>query len=823
MENTCIWIIDLVNPEEYNTSVMLEIFVGRNKFTKAGLFSGPLRRQDISSFLGDSNVNFLLSLDGVAQVGKNRFQLSKYAAFSLLQYFAQNHNDTAYCRLSDKKLHHVSKFSIHSNEEADKQFLVYNNKNGVVSYSLIDFGDVGQDNYTNMITVPIPKLYLNAEGKSIRGFLNFAYGDIEIQANASLERIELSSRTVLRNLRYEKQVQQSLYILGGKRSLRNEIVFSRKQFFTVILPRLCKSEINLYWGEQKQAISKSTISCAISYDMNWFSISGVIAGNSHTYQLSDLLRESHGKAYVEIDNGILFLPDELKRIASYPNKENQIRLSAKHLAEVNRVASKFQIDPSSYLDSFLDFSNCKCNLSPRLESMLKPYQKTGVAWIMNLYNNGFGGCLADEMGLGKTVQAIAFICCQERNSDLPVLIIVPKIVLYNWRSELERFAPEQEVILAYGEFDFDNIEEERIVYLTTYDTLMNRNINFTNINFDAVILDESQYIKNYRTQRYQAVKNINSKFMLAMTGTPIENNIEELWSLLNLLNPGILGSHSSFMREFGNAHDDLKRIELLRKIVSPFLLRRTQSSVLMDLPTKEVSYVYCEMEEPQRILYETLLVAAQNEIEAKPSRYTIKDNATILRALLYLREVCSDPHLLPPDLRSSMPCDSCKFELFKEYANRIMNESGKLIVYSLFPRTLKRIETWCRKQGWNTFYIDGATNNRQRIIDNFERTDQGVFLISLKAGGVGLNLVSCQYVLIYEPWWNYAAEQQAENRVYRIGQIKPVFIYHFLVKNTIEEKMYELQNKKAELSSGMLEGLEQPSQMPMKEILELLF
>lgn len=329
--------------------------------------------------------------------------------------------------------------------------------------------------------------------------------------------------------------------------------------------------------------------------------------------------------------------------------------------------------------------------------------------------------------------------------------------------------------------------------------------------------------KNHKTKRYQAVKSIKSNFILALTGTPIENSVEELWSLFNLLNPGLLGSHSAFMRKFSDAHTKTAQLEILRKIVSPFILRRTKNLVLNDLPAKQEYYIYCEMDEPQRMLYDTLLAAAQNDINGNPTRYIIKDNTAILQALLYLREACSDPLLLPPNLRSLMPCDSCKFELFKEYASRIVQESGKIIVYSLFPKVLHKIETWCTRQRWNTFYIDGTTNNRQSIVDKFENSSQGVFLISLKAGGVGLNLVSCQYVFIYEPWWNSAAEHQAANRIYRIGQNKPVFIYHLLVKNTIEEKIHELQEKKESVSSGILDKLDQSGKVSMEDICHLLF
>ena len=228
------------------------------------------------------------------------------------------------------------------------------------------------------------------------------------------------------------------------------------------------------------------------------------------------------------------------------------------------------------------------------------------------------------------------------------------------------------------------------------------------------------------------------------------------------------------------------------------------------------------MADNQRLIYNNLLSAAQKELKSQPSRFKIKDNSVILQALLYLRETCSDPQLLPPKLRGIETCESCKYELFKEYTQRVMIESKKLIVYSMFPKTLRKLETWCRKNGWDTFYIDGSVSNRQEIVDGFESSNQGIFFISLKAGGVGLNLVSCQYVFMYDPWWNTAAEQQAVNRVYRIGQEKPVFIYHFLIKDTIEERIYDLQKMKEKLANDVLNNLNGNSKVSMEDLYKLL-
>ena len=816
MSNSLIWVLDLSGSSEAEF-VTLEIFNGENKHTKKGLFSGPLRKIKVDAFVSDEQMNFLLNLDGITQVGKGKFKLTKEAAFFLFQHCRQNHSQTFYCRLTDKKLHHVDSFVTYKNERP----VSYEKSTRTLLYYSFD-REATQASIQAIKSEPESALYLSAEDKVIRGYLMFSYGDVEIPANSTRETVVTQTTEVFRNLQYEKKIQDSLYHIGAEKSIRNEVTFPRKGFLEKTLPLLYTTSLHLFWGHERKEVFKGSISCSISYDMDWFSVSGTVHDEKHSYLLSDLLKNSKGKSYAELDGKVFFIPKELLGISANQIGSNNIRIDKKHLFAVNQIASRFKIDPSSYLQKFLSYSDCPYTLPLELERILKPYQKTGVSWIVSLYKNGFGGCLADDMGLGKTVQAIAFIACQERTKTKPVLIIVPKILLYNWKNEINRFAPSQNVSLAYGDFDFSALQETNTIYVTTYDTMVNHQADFCQISFDTLILDETQYVKNQRTNRYQAVKKLCADFVLALTGTPIENNIGELWALVNLLNPGLLGSYTAFIKKYGQQETQTEDIKQLKKLLAPFILRRTKEQVLEELPQKEETYVYCEMEEPQRKLYETLLISVKNEISQKPSRYIIKDNAVALQGLLYLREACSDPQLLPPTLRSGSAHTSCKFELFKDYASRIMHESGKLIIYSQFPRTLNRLKVWCAQQGWRTFLIEGSTRNRQEIIEDFEQSESGVFFISLKAGGIGLNLTSCQYIIIYEPWWNLAAEQQAADRIHRIGQKKPVFIYHFLVKDTIEQKIFELQTKKSRLATDVLSGLDSPNKLSMDDIYNLL-
>lgn len=820
MENKLIWVLKLDSTEKY---LDIELYVGRNKYTKSGLFSGPLRRNRINEFASNSVFKFMCNLQSSIQSGKNNYKIHETEVPILFERFQMEKLDEIYCRLEDKKLHHVDCFCI---EEVREKIGKYEWKNGlgrIVYNGIQQFPyEVSEDQNTPQHYDPKAEMQLFFDGKKIRGILSFWYYDVLVPAHSTQENFQIDSLLIFRNLKYEKMIKDLILSFGGEKSIKNEYTFASKNFFDYILPKLLKENIKLFWGKERKLILSSKITCNISYSMDWFSVSGGVHDNDVDYTLSELVQKSKGKKFVEIDNGILFLPDEIRKLDGAKIMSGEIKVPLNQLNDIIAIAEKFSIRPENYLHKFMDFSQYNYSTAEGLENILKPYQRDGLQWIMTLYKNGFGGCLADDMGLGKTLQAISFICCNERDTTMPVLVVVPKIVLVNWKNEFNKFVPWLKVVLAYGSFDYSKILENDTVYITTYDTLINHEDDFKKIKYDSIILDESQFVKNFRTKRYRAIKKIKASFMLALTGTPIENNIEELWSLFNLINPGLLGSNGQFIKKYGDVHIDNGKISVLKQIVTPFILRRTKEEVLTDLPSKEEVYVYCEMDNTQKALYDRVLQSVQKELKTQHSRFKIKDNSIILQALLYLREICSDPQLLPPTLRNDEVSESCKYELFKEYTLRVMAESNKLIVYSMFPKTLRKLEAWCKKKGWKTFYIDGSVSNRQEIVDEFENINQGIFFISLKAGGVGLNLVSCQYVFIYDPWWNTAAERQASNRVYRIGQEKPVFIYHFLIKNTIEERIYELQKMKEQLSNDILSNLDGNVKVSMEDLYKLL-
>lgn len=795
MKGMDIWVLETI--DEYGC--WIKIFAGRNKYTKKGIFSGPLRKVDLREFNESQALTYIKKLPSAVQTDKITFCLTLQAFSKLCDYLASINMESFYCRQPDKKLHHID--TLVKTSEIGTTPFIYESKLHSLLYCAEDKNSyTGIDDMVD--THPQARIYFSEEGKQINGIINFAY-----------------ENKVVRNYAYEEDVKQFFLDIGGYVT-KNTVRFHRNHF-SEIVEKLKKANISIYWGIERKPILSYKISASISYDMDWFNIQGQLSSNDGKYKLSDILRMSRGRKYIEIGNGVFFLPETITSIATASTiSDTTVKIPKYALHKLNSFASEAGIMPKQYLQQLQESIPSDVKIRDIFIGKLYEYQKYGVNWIFHLYKNGFGALLADDMGVGKTIQSIAFLCAENRDWKKPVLIITPMIVMYNWANEFAQFAPQQSLVLAYGKQVDKKAFVGDTVYLTTYETILNNLDYFTAPFFDCIIIDEVQYAKNFRTKRYSALKQLKTKFYLALSGTPIENNLAELWSIFDIINPGLLEPAHKFMAKYQKLSEK-NSLDKLQQIISPFVLRRVKEAVLDCLPERHDQYVFCKMENKQKKLYEEILQMARKEIAYKPGRYEIKDNAAILQAILYLREVCSDPLLLPPELQK--PCSSCKYVLFKEHCRNLL-QSGKekLIVYSLFPKVLQRMERWGRKQGWKTFYLDGSTINRQTIINNFEQSSTGLFLISLKAGGVGVNLVSCQNVIIYEPWWNTAAEEQAAARIYRVGQQKNVFVYHFLIRDSIEEKIRELQIKKEKIADDVMTEMDMPLNARIKDLINLL-
>lgn len=452
------------------------------------------------------------------------------------------------------------------------------------------------------------------------------------------------------------------------------------------------------------------------------------------------------------------------------------------------------------------------NVEPALgfEATLRPYQQEGLNWLQFLREFGFQGILADDMGLGKTIQALAHLLVekQEGRAKGPSLIVVPTSLVGNWRREAARFTPDLSVLVLHGtdrEEDFESIAEHDLV-ITTYALVrldLEEHLKHT---YHCIILDEAQNIKNPMSKTAQAVFQLQAEQRLALSGTPMENHLSELWSIFHFLMPGFLGPLQRFNRVFRypiERQEDSLRQQELRRRIRPFLLRRTKQQVAKELPPKTEIVQLISLDGPQRDLYETVRLSMDERLRAEiRARGLGGSQMMLLDALLKLRQVCCDPRLLKledvPRLKSS-----AKLETLVEMVPGMVEEGRRILIFSQFVSMLNLIEAALRKVEIPTLRLTGETRNRDAVIQRFQAGAAPVFLISLKAGGVGLNLTAADTVIHYDPWWNPAAENQATDRAWRIGQDKPVFVYKMICEKTIEEKILALQQKKLQLTSGV--------------------
>ncbi len=468
--------------------------------------------------------------------------------------------------------------------------------------------------------------------------------------------------------------------------------------------------------------------------------------------------------------------------------------------------------------------------APTLQATLRDYQQHGLNWLNFLHEYRFGGILADDMGLGKTLQALAFL--QKLKStgqqQKPTLIVMPTSLIGNWKSEIEKFTPDLSYLALYGSDRaglFAEAEKYDIL-LTTYQLCLRDQEKFRQMEFDYIILDEAQKIKNPKAKMTQAIKSFRAENRIALSGTPMENHLAELWSIFDFLMPGFLGTLSFFKQHYQNpiekAHD-MKRQEQLKRKIAPFMLRRTKEDVLEELPEKVEIVQKVTFGTKQALLYENIRVTMEKRVsEVIQSKGLARSRITILDALLKLRQICCDPALLSVSEAKKVK-ESAKRETLFELLEELLAEGRKILLFSQFTSMLDIIETELQHKKINYALLTGQTRKREEAIQKFKSDDCNLFLISLKAGGVGLNLTEADTIIHYDPWWNPAVENQATDRAHRIGQTKTVFVYKLVVENSIEEKILSLQESKKKLYKGLYNKEEQ-EQLPLEaeDLIKLL-
>ncbi|HSE16315.1 MAG TPA: SNF2-related protein [Pyrinomonadaceae bacterium] len=629
------------------------------------------------------------------------------------------------------------------------------------------------------------------------------------------------NRYIERDLESEEKAVTLLHTLSIKRGPQYSDTF---RLTPRNLPRAVTSLLAEGWrveAEGKLYRNPASSSLSVSSGIDWFELHGALNfGDDLEVKLPQLLAAlRRGQKVIALGDGSFgVLPDEWLQQYGL--------LASLGVAEEDHL--RFQRTQTGVLDALLaarpeitcdetfarvrkewqNFEGIKPVVEPRgFVGQLRDYQREGLGWFEFLRRFKFGGCLADDMGLGKTVQVLALLESRRKRPSRPSLVVVPRSLIFNWQQEATRFTPKLRVLShtgserIKGNAHFENYD----LILTTYGTLRRDVILFNEVEFDFVILDEAQAIKNAGTETAKAVRLLKSQQRLALSGTPIENHLGELWSLFEFLNPGMLGSASVFqLSTNGTRKPDEESRVMLSRALRPFILRRTKQQVAGELPEKLEQTIYCEMDERQRRQYEELRDYYRRSLLEKVSLQGInKSKIQILEALLRLRQTACHPALVAGSVDDVSP--NAKLDVLLPRLSEVIEEGHKAIVFSQFTSFLSIVRRRLDHQRVVYEYLDGKTQNRRVPVERFQSDpDCKLFLISLKAGGQGLNLTAAEYVFLLDPWWNPAVEAQAIDRAHRIGQTNRVFAYRLITRDTVEEKVLELQSTKRELADAII-------------------
>jgi superfamily II DNA or RNA helicase len=674
------------------------------------------------------------------------------------------------------------------------------------------------------LAIAKPKFSYGADRLEAR--LSFEYDGHAVTAETTAGGIyeEATRRYIRRDTAVEARAAALLADLG----LRPNSATMEPGVWTLAakkLPKVAHALVSDGWrlvAEGKVFRQPGASSVSVVSGLDWFELHAEVEYGESVARLPQLLAAmKRGETLVTLDDGSFgLLPEEwLRRFAG---------VAAMGEAEGDHL--QFRRSQAGLLDALLSAQpavNCDEQFRQvrreleRFESVepaeqpegfagrLRGYQREGLGWMHFLRQFNFGGCLADDMGVGKTAQVLALLETRrelrERGEiDAPSLAVLPKSLIFNWKQEIERFTPRMRVLdytgIARGKIDASGCD----LILTTYGTLRRDAADFAEHTFDYVILDEAQAIKNARTESAKAARLLRGNHRLAMTGTPVENHLGELWSLFEFLNPGMLGGSAVFQIAAKEMRDPSSETrELLSKALRPFLLRRTKEQVAKELPAKVEQTLYCEMEPRQRALYDELRKHYRDSLLGKIQRVGMaRSKIQVLEALLRLRQAACHPGLVD---RARGADASAKFDVLLDQLRDVVAEGHKALVFSQFTTLLGLLGKRLQIDGLQYEYLDGKTADRQVPVERFQNDPEcRLFLISLKAGGVGLNLTAADYVFILDPWWNPAVEAQAVDRAHRIGQERQVFAYRLIARDTVEEKILQLQQSKRSVADAIL-------------------
>jgi SNF2 family DNA or RNA helicase len=695
--------------------------------------------------------------------------------------------------------------------------------------------------------IPVPVLYCESldfymdkveELTSCRLFFRYREREIEDIAEAEYlvgvgERKDKAIKLYKRNAEFEKGVKNYLFL-----EMRDTFIpstsFRFRTNFTYALSLPFKAFLDKYGAEltgkgfeiclkgEKIRKSGGNIHMHVESGIDWFDFQLEFEDESGIHPIEvDLHQLLQGK--IKTKETLLYITQEnvakiQELIKNGMDPKGKLRVSKKDFSTINELYELVKENNDQEIreirriaEKLADFSRIEpVPVSGLLHAELRSYQQAGLNWLHFLHEYELNGCLADDMGLGKTVQTIALLAGLFEKKKISIsLIIAPVTTLANWEYELKRFAPDLKVIRHFGtnRNKDEQLMKENQIILSSYHTVRNDIEYFSAFSLDYLILDEAQNIKNHSSQIYKAVKMLNSRHKLALSGTPVENNEVELWALMNFLNPGLLGTVTEFKNRYIKTTDPAEpkndQTVVLRKKIHPFVLRRKKQDVLKELPEKEVITYFCEMADDQQEFYQATLKFYREKMEnAIDEKGVEKSRITMFEGLLRLRQSALFPGLIDSKYNA---ISACKFETAKDILDDLIREGHKILFFSQFIDTLKWVGNYLTEQGCPYCYLDGSTRNREEEITRFQTKDEvKVFLLSLKAGGVGINLHAANYVILFDPWWNPAVEAQAIDRCHRLGQMQKVTVYKLITKNSIEEKILKLQESKKKLFEELI-------------------
>ncbi|TPE45508.1 DEAD/DEAH box helicase [Pontibacter mangrovi] len=670
----------------------------------------------------------------------------------------------------------------------------------------------------------------DAEGKKILFDLAFKYGDYMVQTqearrvSVSMEKTQDSYifHKLIRDLNKEKEYVKEL----NKRALEvknGQAVLEKSAAFSWLNSNLQELQGMGFTVQQSQRNSKSyfigeiTLDVGITEKNDWFDIYGTVRFGEFTIPFIKLKNHilTKNSEFILPNGQVAIIPEEwftqYIELFAFAEGEEHLTLKKHHMALVNDLqnGNLATVTMSRKLEKLREFETIEDQPLPAgFVGELRPYQKAGYNWLHFVQNYKFGGCLADDMGLGKTVQTLAMLQHRKENgAESASLLVMPTSLVYNWMNEAQKFTPSLRILNYTGTYRDKNVElfSDYDVILTSYGIVRLDAELLQSYYFDYIILDESQAIKNPDSNTSRSVRALKSRHRLILTGTPVENSTMDLWSQMSFINPGLLGNQHFFRNEFLKPIEkekDEQKTRRLHALIKPFILRRHKSQVARELPAKIEHTAFCKMTEEQEHAYEETKSFYRNKILT-----SLEENGPgntqfmLLQGLTKLRQIANHPLMTDPGYEGS----SGKLKEVLHKTTDVVSKGHKVLIFSQFVKHLEIIKNALDKREIKYTYLDGNTKNRHEQVERFQNDPSiQVFLISLKAGGVGLNLTAADYVFILDPWWNPAVEAQAVDRAHRIGQQNTVFTYKFITKDTVEEKILALQNRKIQLVTDLI-------------------